>query len=223
MRHLTEDQLARLRAALESERAGLSDRMFEPVGELSAYDNHPGDLGSETFERGKDIALTERARHRLEAIDRALERMDRGTYGRCGVCGRPIDFERLLAVPYADRCPGHAEASSVSARRPAEEDRMRGRDDFAWQTVEHWGNASGPATGPDGEDGGSAGDDDADGFVEPVESFVATDLYGRDVRIVRNRQYREYLEAGEGERLLEPDPTPEEADRPLTSPKKPSL
>ncbi|PDO11713.1 MAG: hypothetical protein BLM47_00965 [Candidatus Reconcilbacillus cellulovorans] len=214
MRHLTEDQLARLRTALESERSELSDRMFEPVGELSAYDNHPGDLGSETFERGKDVALTERARYKREAIDRALEGMNNGTYGRCDVCGRPIPFERLLAVPYADRCADHAEAAFVSARRPAEEDRMRSRDDFAWQTVEHWGNASGPATGPDGEDGGTSSDDDADGFVEPIESFVATDFYGRNVRIVRNRQYREYLEAGEGERLLEPDPTPEEADRP---------
>lgn len=213
MRHLTQDQLARLRTALESERAGLSDRTFEPIGELSAYDNHPGDLGSETFERGKDVALTERARHRLEAIDRALERMDRGTYGRCAICGQPIPFERLLAVPYVDRCADHAEATFVSARRPAEEDRMRSRDDFAWRTVEQWGNASGPASGPDGEDGGTADDEDADGFVEPIESFVATDLDGRNVRIVRNRQYREYVEAGEGELLLEPDPTPEEADQ----------
>lgn len=48
------------------------------------------------------VAESERAQ--LAAVTAALERLDAGTYGLCAVCGRPIDRERLRAVPEAARC-----------------------------------------------------------------------------------------------------------------------
>jgi RNA polymerase-binding transcription factor DksA len=38
------------------------------------------------------------------AIDEALQRIDQGTFGACGRCGKPIAEERLEAIPYANRC-----------------------------------------------------------------------------------------------------------------------
>jgi hypothetical protein len=46
--------------------------------------------------------------------------------------------------------------------------------------------------------------DETDGFVEAYESFIATDLYGKEISIVRNKAYREYMANQEGEPLLEP-------------------
>ena len=45
----------------------------------------------------------------LGEIERALERIDDGTYGLCERCGEPIAAERLEALPYAVRCVGCAE------------------------------------------------------------------------------------------------------------------
>ena len=80
--------------------------------ELSALDNHPGDLGSELHDEEVDetteLFLDEEERRIAEAL-RALAD---GSYGRCKDCGRPIQPERLEAVPEAVRyisCQRHFE------------------------------------------------------------------------------------------------------------------
>lgn len=40
----------------------------------------------------------------IAQINRALKRIDDGTYGECAVCGHPIDERRLEALPHSDRC-----------------------------------------------------------------------------------------------------------------------
>lgn len=79
----------------------------------------------------------------------------------------------------------------------------------AWQIVESWGTSNTPAMAESGDIDSYdvmaiEAAEELDGFVEAYESFVATDIYGHDVSIVRNRQYRKYLENGEGSGLLEP-------------------
>jgi YteA family regulatory protein len=86
------------------DQGGLHEPLRESIGELSLYDNHPGDVGSEVFERSKDFALREDSLHMVSAIDDALEKMEKGNYGRCDVCGREIAPERLTAVPYTTLC-----------------------------------------------------------------------------------------------------------------------
>ncbi|PZN11630.1 MAG: conjugal transfer protein TraR, partial [Bacillota bacterium] len=81
----------------------------EATGELSAYDNHPADLGSETFERGKDLSRRRDLQKALADVDGALARIEEGTYGYCQRCGRPIPRERLEALPATPYCVACAE------------------------------------------------------------------------------------------------------------------
>ena len=59
---------------------------------------------SQVFAQQRDLALRDRNEQQLAAIDAALVRLDDGTYGRCVRCGRPIDPERLDALPWAAHC-----------------------------------------------------------------------------------------------------------------------
>lgn len=113
-----------LTAQLRWLEGGLGRSQQDSLQELSSYDNHPGDLGSEIFERSKDLALRENLRRRLEATREALARLDAGTYGYCERCGRPIEEERLEAVPETSlclECRRAAEATAGHRRRPVEE------------------------------------------------------------------------------------------------------
>ena len=51
-----------------------------------------------------DVAEEERERVEIEAVQRALERLDAGAYGDCASCGEPIPLPRLLAQPASGRC-----------------------------------------------------------------------------------------------------------------------
>lgn len=70
----------------------------------STADNHPADVATVTFDRELDYSLEENEERLLEAIDAALGRVDDGTYGVCGKCGRPIGEERLEALPWTTQC-----------------------------------------------------------------------------------------------------------------------
>ena len=89
--------------------------------ELSTVDNHPADLGTELYEREKDMALKVHEDAELEKVNEALEAISKGTYGVCDECGEDIPFERLEAVPYTTRCVEHAD-KDIPQDRPAEED-----------------------------------------------------------------------------------------------------
>jgi YteA family regulatory protein len=234
---LTEERLQSLRRRLLRDKSdieqrtrqnghfGLTNAYRESTGELSGIDNHPADAGTETFERGKDVALLENEAFRLERIEAALRRMDTGEYGRCAACGRFIPAERLEALPTAIYCLEHEPRQREKEGRPVEEtflhppfgrtslDERGDQNGFdgedAWQIVESWGNSDSPAMAEDGniDDYGSMAieSDENDGFVEPLESFLATDITGRDISVVRNRAYHRYLANREGDPLLEPD------------------
>jgi RNA polymerase-binding transcription factor DksA len=103
-------ELARERIAEEQNRvegliAGLRDELGtsenEDVSELSDYDQHPADMGTETFEREKDLSILEQLEAELSELQAALERIDNGTYGVDEVTGAPIDPARLEALPAA--------------------------------------------------------------------------------------------------------------------------
>ncbi|MGE5552727.1 MAG: TraR/DksA C4-type zinc finger protein [Betaproteobacteria bacterium] len=156
------------------EEHGLQDGQGDQVGELSTYDNHPADLGTETFERAKDLALRDNLRLRLRQVERARERLKEGTYGRCEVCGALIDPERLEAKPEATRCLACQEEQNSIERnaverneggQPIEEDLLSIGTDFgsqrdpgesnafdaedAWQAVARYGTANSPQDVPD--------------------------------------------------------------------------
>ncbi|OBZ16699.1 TraR/DksA C4-type zinc finger protein [Bacillus sp. FJAT-26390] len=209
----------------DNDHYGLSQSLRDDTGELTAIDNHPGDTATELYEREKDVALLEQEELHLSRIDAALDAIANGSYGICAACHEPIPLERLDAVPDTLYCIEHAPRQHLSLRRPVEElvldppfgrtsldeqDSYNGFDgEDAWQIVEQWGNADSPAMSENRNvaDYVNVGIDayENDGFVEPIESFLATDITGRHVSVIRNREYRHYLDTGEGDHGLESD------------------
>ncbi|MFH1651999.1 MAG: TraR/DksA C4-type zinc finger protein [Chloroflexota bacterium] len=59
---------------------------------------------TEALELEKRLVLEKRIREDLAAIEHALEKFEKGTYGRCDECDLPIDPERLEALPQASLC-----------------------------------------------------------------------------------------------------------------------
>lgn len=98
---LAEEQ-HRVEGLIAAVKGDLGDGTDHETGsELSGYDQHPADAGSETFEREKDFSILESLENELAEIEAALHRIDDGTYGVDEVTGDPIDPARLEAVPTA--------------------------------------------------------------------------------------------------------------------------
>jgi len=89
----------------------------ENLSELSAVDQHQADVGTETFEREKDLSILEQIEAELADVEHALRRLDDGTYGTCEFDGKPIPEERLEAVPAARFCLEHQAAAEQQAAR----------------------------------------------------------------------------------------------------------
>jgi len=66
--------------------------------------NDQADVGSTTFERDHEMSLANNARHMLAQTERALSRIDDGSYGVCESCGEPIGKMRVMAFPRATLC-----------------------------------------------------------------------------------------------------------------------
>ncbi|WP_077367323.1 TraR/DksA C4-type zinc finger protein [Anaerosalibacter sp. Marseille-P3206] len=78
--------------------------MEEYASELSSYDNHPGDLGTEMFMMEHDMGLKNKNNDTLYEIETSLRRIEEGNYGICEICGSEISEERLNLVPYIKTC-----------------------------------------------------------------------------------------------------------------------
>ena len=120
---LTVKELEELRERLVTERRELQTQLetleentfaasqSDITGEV-AFDDETADAGTATFERERDLSIGNNVRDLLAKIDRALGRMDAGTYGLCDRCGRPIEKARIKALPYVDLCIKDAQAQS---------------------------------------------------------------------------------------------------------------
>lgn len=76
----------------------------DSLQELSSYDQHQADVGTETFDREKDLTILDSIEGELADVERALQRLDAGTYGACEACGEPIPDDRLEALPATRFC-----------------------------------------------------------------------------------------------------------------------
>ena len=92
----------------------------ESLSELSSSDQHPGDIGSETFEREKDLSILEQVEAELADVAHALDRLDQGTYGTCEACGEVIGDERLEALPAARFCLKDQALAEREVRTPTD-------------------------------------------------------------------------------------------------------
>jgi DnaK suppressor protein len=97
------NRLQRLRKSFTHEEVETASET-ESYSELSSYDQHPADMGSETFERTKDLSIIAQVEAELEDVDRAFRHLENGTYGICEACGKAIEEARLEALPTARFC-----------------------------------------------------------------------------------------------------------------------
>ena len=75
----------------------------EYASENSTYSTHM-EQGTDAMEREKTFLFASREGKFLNHLEDALVRIDKGDYGRCSVCGKLIEKERLEAVPHAQQC-----------------------------------------------------------------------------------------------------------------------
>lgn len=101
-----DEERERLQALKDEYNAeGLHDETEDAsLGELSSLDQHQADVGTETFNRERDLSILEQVETELGDVEHALRRLDDGTYGTCEACGKPIPDERLEALPAARFC-----------------------------------------------------------------------------------------------------------------------
>lgn len=93
----------RARERLAEERARVERELAGRRGESTDEPEDSGDQADELVQASTDSALREDLEQTLEAIARAEERLEDGSYGKSVVSGDAIPDERLEALPWADR------------------------------------------------------------------------------------------------------------------------
>ena len=257
MKHLKSSQIEELKNSLLEDKEALErhfnmendtadgqvESELDSTGELSSVDNHPADLGTETFERERDMAIDENMDEKLDQVNAALQRIEDGTYGISEISGEEIPFERLQALPYTTMLVGESaeEGGGVNDYRPVEEDLItpaakgagenrqshtgKFDDAGAWQAVEEYGVADSPAmsTQRDVEsynELAEGGENKDNGTVEDIEKFAGNDIEGGQRHVQRGEYLDRYVADDEGDTELqvteddeEIDAESEEADR----------
>ncbi len=92
-RAVAQDDIDAMRAQIDNARENEGD---------SAYSFHMADAGTDAMEMEKLYLMIARQQKYVGYLDRALERIQNGTYGICKVSGKPIPKERLMAVPHTE-------------------------------------------------------------------------------------------------------------------------
>jgi len=105
-------ELKSIRSELAKDLVRLKKELAEVESEMDALIEASGvgagddqaDAGAKTFEREHEMSLVYNARDMVLQTERALERIDTKTYGRCEDCGNPIGKARLQVFPRATLC-----------------------------------------------------------------------------------------------------------------------
>jgi DnaK suppressor protein len=104
------EELKEVRRQLATEIHELTQEIAKAETEIASSDVTDGagddqaDAGARTYEREREIALTLNSRDLVAQNERAIARIDAGTYGVCESCHQPIGKERLQAFPRATLC-----------------------------------------------------------------------------------------------------------------------
>ena len=94
-------EAAELRTDIDRAESEIADRLGDAIGDAG---DDEADVGAKAYEREHELALTHNARELLAQTERALTRIEEGTYGTCESCGEPIGKARLQAFPRATLC-----------------------------------------------------------------------------------------------------------------------
>lgn len=79
---------------------GTKKEVTEP-DQAKGYSQHSADEGTDDFVKNINLEVTNKEFGLLRQIDRALEKIEEGTYGTCDITGEEIPIKRLEAIPYA--------------------------------------------------------------------------------------------------------------------------
>ena len=101
VRDMLAAEAAALREDIDRSESDIASRLGDAVGDAG---DDQADVGAKTYEREHELAMTHNARELLTQTERALERIDNGTYGTCDSCGEAIGKARLQAFPRAVLC-----------------------------------------------------------------------------------------------------------------------
>lgn len=115
---LTDEQIEELRGALAAEKDSIEEELashgkmsggaWTGSSESEGEEADPTDAADNIEELAVNVPLVGEFQVRIKEITAALDRMEKGTYGVCEVCGEPIPFDRLEANPAASTCIAHA-------------------------------------------------------------------------------------------------------------------
>lgn len=86
------------------EKDSLYKSQRESSGDLSGYSFHMADVGTDNFTRELNLKLATAEQKILYEVEKALERLERGSFGICQQCKKKINHQRLEAIPYARMC-----------------------------------------------------------------------------------------------------------------------
>ncbi|MFC4589864.1 TraR/DksA family transcriptional regulator [Sphaerisporangium corydalis] len=106
----TDEEISEVRGRLQGEIEELNAEVARSESQIASGDisdsagDDQADAGAKTYEREREIALTLNARDLVAQNERALARIEAGTYGVCESCHKPIGKERLRAFPRATLC-----------------------------------------------------------------------------------------------------------------------
>jgi YteA family regulatory protein len=182
-------------SSLEDDRLGVGMSLRDTTSELSSYDNHPGDLGNETFEAERNYSFRTREKFFLGEVEAALNKIAEGNYGQCEVCHKEIERDRLEVRPYTRLCI-HCEndmeqkVDDEEKGRPIEEQVIYPSMGYMFRD-----NTINDEVGFDGEDTWDA--------VNEYNVVMSDNQYGEedeaigyveDVEQISNEQYKRQLE-----------------------------
>lgn len=175
-------ELAKYKKMLLSEKRSLKEELKtftddekmsqkESTGELSSYDNHPGDDGTTTARREISQGVKDNVISLLKQVEDSLNKIEVGNYGICQNCGDEIKEDRLEVVPYTsfcEKCKETGEAIDGERKRPLAEyayfppfgrgftdgtSKIEYDAEDSWQDVAQYGTSAGPIYSPDALDG----------------------------------------------------------------------
>jgi DnaK suppressor protein len=102
------EKLHAIRARLRGDVTAMAEVALRKSGmegsDSNAMPIHMAELGSDNFEQEFTLGLMEAEEDTLTLIEAALERVDRGSFGRCIECEGQISKARLNAIPYTPVC-----------------------------------------------------------------------------------------------------------------------
>ncbi len=102
-RKLIREQVQEAREEFEILSQNILDTSGEFEADNQAYSLHTAEQGTDAIEREKTFLHAQRTSDYIKKLDEALERIERGTYGICIICGELIEKERLQAVPITQK------------------------------------------------------------------------------------------------------------------------